>query len=178
MYAKLKTGAAYTLEESLHFDYDDLTENARGVLSERQQETLNQKRKQWLLIFSGLSIFFGVLAIQAVGQWMTFAYKYDVYCIYIAVGAVGLFLIYMAYAKWNGYTQALQLPLETVEGMVELDVVTGNKSLRYSLAVGDVQFYVEKPIFLAFKNGDPYRIYYAPAAKIIVSAEWLRGSKF
>jgi hypothetical protein len=177
MVEKLKTGTTYTLEQSLHFDYDDLAENARGVLSERQQESLNEKRKQWLLIFSGLSVLFGVLVIQAVGQWMTFAYKYDVYCIYIAIGAVGLFIIYTAYARWNGYTQALQSPLETVEGPVQLDVVTGNKSLRYSLAVGDAQFYVQKPVFLAFKNGDPYRIYYAPAAKMIVSAEWLRGEK-
>jgi hypothetical protein len=29
-------------------------------------------------------------------------------------------------------------------------------------------------VFLSFKNGDPYRIYYAPATKLILSAEWLR----
>jgi hypothetical protein len=35
-------------------------------------------------------------------------------------------------------------------------------------------FAINKPIFLAFKNGDPYRIYYAPHSKTLLSAEWLR----
>ena len=32
---------------------------------------------------------------------------------------------------------------------------------------------INKDVFLAFKNGDPYAIYYAPYSKTLLSAEWL-----
>ncbi|MBK8029121.1 MAG: hypothetical protein IPK17_06325 [Chloroflexi bacterium] len=36
------------------------------------------------------------------------------------------------------------------------------------------KFKVQHDGFLAFKNGDPYRLYYTPHSHTILSAEWLR----
>ena len=65
--------------------------------------------------------------------------------------------------------------VDVAEGRVILDVIgQGNSGNAYSARIENVTFAINKPIFLAFKNGDPYRIYYAPHSKTILSPEWLR----
>jgi hypothetical protein len=61
-----------------------------------------------------------------------------------------------------------------VEGRVELSVLLRGRRLLYGLRVGEERFSISKQTFLSFKNGDPYRVYYAPRAKRILSVEWLR----
>src|SRR5262249_36406955 len=61
-----------------------------------------------------------------------------------------------------------------VEGRIALDVAARKEGAYYRVAVANQTFGVRKNVFLAFKNGDPYRIYYAPHSKTLLSAEWLR----
>ncbi len=61
------------------------------------------------------------------------------------------------------------------EGRIRLVLDEERNNARYLVSVGSLTFVVGKQTFLAFKNGDPYRIYYAPNSKRIVAAEWLRG---
>ncbi|MFW5691138.1 MAG: hypothetical protein ACOCXZ_01445 [Chloroflexota bacterium] len=47
--------------------------------------------------------------------------------------------------------------------------VIGREGVRDFDAVG-------QRVFLAFKNGEPYRIYYAPRSGMLLGADWLRGT--
>lgn len=63
--------------------------------------------------------------------------------------------------------------MASVKGRVSLNIYEG-KNGGYSVAIDDIAFHVSSSVFLAFKNNDPYRIYYAPSSKVILSAEALR----
>ena len=60
-------------------------------------------------------------------------------------------------------------------GVFVLSSMRGGITRAISSALAASTFVVSKQVFLAFKNGDPYRVYYAPNSKRIVAAEWLRG---
>lgn len=45
---------------------------------------------------------------------------------------------------------------------------------QYNLKIGKLNFKIKKFGMLAFKNDEPYAIYYTPRTKILLSAEWLR----
>jgi hypothetical protein len=81
---------------------------------------------------------------------------------------------------------------ESVEGRVQLDMhhtynrsmhqvggnhyrMTGGRS-HYYVYIGGMRFEVSKAGFLAFKNDDPYIVYYAPHSRMLLSAEWLRDN--
>ena len=58
------------------------------------------------------------------------------------------------------------------EGRVDLSI---QGDYDYFLLVEKQRFRLrKKDTFLTFKNGDPYRIYYTPRSRQILSVEWLR----
>jgi hypothetical protein len=77
--------------------------------------------------------------------------------------------------KWKQYFDDLRAPeIGGLQGRVNLDMSVNGKSSTLRLTIQDTKFDVKKDVFLAFKNSDPYAIYYAPHSKTILSAEWLR----
>lgn len=60
------------------------------------------------------------------------------------------------------------------EGRVDLSLNALQNTAEYFLRVENMRFTIKQNAFLTFKNGDPYRIYYAPHSKKILSVEWLR----
>jgi hypothetical protein len=63
----------------------------------------------------------------------------------------------------------------SIEGGIQLDVVNhGKGGIGYKICCQDRCFDVSKDVFLAFKNQEPYLIYYVPYSNTILSAEWLR----
>ncbi len=66
----------------------------------------------------------------------------------------------------------------SAEGRIDLSMhgkAGAGSSVECTLKVGSVKFRVKEDAFLAFKNGDPYAIYYTRRSKKLLSAEWLRG---
>ncbi|HEX2908356.1 MAG TPA: hypothetical protein VHO69_15900 [Phototrophicaceae bacterium] len=58
---------------------------------------------------------------------------------------------------------------EAVQGPIKLEMHQG-----YHIVIGDQMWHVHQDVFLAFKNGEPYCLYYAPHSRTLLSAEWLR----
>ncbi len=62
----------------------------------------------------------------------------------------------------------------SVQGHVDLDIRGGRNSVVYRLIISGEYFQVDKAVFLAFKNDEPYAVYFAPHSHKLLSAEWLR----
>ncbi|GAB4308759.1 MAG: hypothetical protein Kow00117_02030 [Phototrophicales bacterium] len=75
----------------------------------------------------------------------------------------------------------LRSPMKEITGIVRLDarVVSRGRSgttTYFYVQIADQKFKVSQRVMLAFKNGDPYSIYYVD--REILSAEWLNESPF
>ena len=160
--------AAVELQSALNFSTDDLAANQEGHLSAMQRGKLQatERRCMGVGIFGLLIIAWSVLNADgridvAIGQG-NFAW--------LAIAGVSAF----AWYKWKQYFDDISGPeIASLQGRVNLEIA-GNKNTSLTLRLQDTKFTVNKNVFLAFKNGDPYRLYYAPRQKKILSAEWLR----
>lgn len=108
----------------------------------------------------------------------------------VAIAAVGV----MVWRSMGLVRDLRERRAESVEGRVQLDLhrsyngsmhhVGGNHYRmsggrdQYYVYIGGMRFEVSKAGFLAFKNDDPYIVYYAPHSKMLLSAEWLRDDPF
>lgn len=157
------------LAAALKFTDDDLAMNAAGQLSPAQAAMFQRRRTVGAILIGGLCAtvaFF--LLIGTVGATAS-------------LGPILLaLLVFMAFALAVGAIPAvrisrdLNMGVQVAEGRVALDMTPAQNSASYKVQVDGQKFKVQKRAFLAFKNGDPYRIYYAPNTKTILSAEWLR----
>jgi hypothetical protein len=92
----------------------------------------------------------------------------------LAFVLVGIILAFARH-RWRWFNDDLRKgEIANIEGRVRLDIADNGRSSSYSVAIEKTIFRINKQVFLAFKNGDPYRIYYAPHSMKMLSAEWLR----
>ncbi len=57
-------------------------------------------------------------------------------------------------------------------GPVKLDIqASGETDVKCTLKVSDLTFDISKQVMLALRDGEPYRVYYLPNTKRILSAE-------
>ncbi len=158
------------LMAALKFTEDDLAANMGGQLSAGQVAMFKQRRSTYasfiallfgtvaaVLLFISALIFNGIVLLLACG--LLFALS-------------GLLVGVVPVLKIN---RDLRSGVQTVEGRVDLDTIPTQYSASYTVNVAGKKFKVKKRAFLAFKNGDPYRIYYAPHTKTILAADWLRA---
>ncbi|MBI1257618.1 MAG: hypothetical protein GC204_09120 [Chloroflexi bacterium] len=158
---------------ALNFDEDDLAANAAGSLSQAQRADLDaeQRRSALVVIFIvlpmiawlGIGLYFGGLAAASL---LILAILAPIFAIPVLIYAAKLFRL---------RRDAQAGDVRTAEGRVSLSMraVSAN-NVQCTLKVGDVKFMVKEKAFLAFKNGDPYSIYYTPYSRRILSVEWLR----
>jgi hypothetical protein len=166
---KPKYKPEHMLMQAIGFMEDDLEANREGHISRRQRVILenDQTFRNTLITFAAilaipLTLLFSCISFSEFGNTALF-------CFLIAG------IIFFMRRSWARVNDDLRMgDVRAIEGWVKLDFANrGNWSL-YSLAINGEIFSVKKSVFLAFKNGDPYRIYYAPHSKTILSAEWLR----
>jgi hypothetical protein len=152
------------LMEALDFDEDDLEANRAGQLSEVQYNNMYSKRMVFIYVFVTLStviVFMSILTLSL--------------NLFVMATAI-IFFMRMKLHQFDNDLKGNVLPME---GVVKLDVITNkihtnvSSGVAYSIRINDRKLNVEKKAFLAFKNGDPYRIYFTPNTKKILSAEWL-----
>lgn len=163
------------LMEALAFDEGDVEANRAGYFSEAQKARLNRDRRSqalgemFLLVLSLVGI---VLVLGAVNL----AYLTPpILAVLVGIGAFFLGLAALIWARSSRTRADLrENRVAEAEGRVDLVVNSGQYAANYFLRVGDIRFTVKQNAFLAFKNGDPYRIYYTPRSKRILSVEWLR----
>ncbi len=172
---KLKSGQALT--DVLDFTLDDLQANRSGDLSERQIHILhNQMIWQTRGMYASFFVFPPLSWILTTGlvnvsnspaaRWVALL------VIVIGFGGMGVF----CWSQRNATRRELESDAPAiVEGRIRLSLnPTFFGELSYQLRIADQSFKTDKNTFLAFKNEDPYIIYFAPHSRRILSAEWLR----
>lgn len=155
------------IQDVLHYTPDDLAANAEGYLGDRQRKVLQRLR----IDHAGAALFFALFALFTL--WFGFAYFPDHMAIFwlcagvmvIGTGILGLRLSRLTQALRHGEIAA-------VEGRAELRIVGGGTyAVLYQLRVGSQKFPVQKDVFLSFRNGELYRVYYVPHSKTLLGAE-------
>jgi hypothetical protein len=164
------------LMQAIGFDEADLEANRAGQLTYRQ---LNRLKSASVLATLG----WGISAlVAAVGLMILLLmtqsiekFPADVTFLLVASGGgvIGGLILYFGLKAKRLSTDLREKRLTAVEGRIDLSL-TGGQYTSYTIRVADLHFPAKKEAFLAFKNGDPYRIYYAPHTKRILSVEWLR----
>jgi hypothetical protein len=166
----LKGKPKHVLEAALGFDLDDIEANAHGQITPPQRTRLKRDFAMWLL--SNL-----VLTVIFVLNFRTFQTTTDNGAIGSAVLIfvfAGGFLIWTLIHWVRLVLDLVANKAQAVQGTIRLDVVNRGKGVAYTIGVEGFRVGISKNIFLAFKNNEPYVIYYTPYAKRILSAEWLR----
>lgn len=154
------------------FDENDFNANQAGHLSRRQISSLKSARNRSVTTFALLSVLLGFLAIVIVAAgFQTVGILPPLLAGFLAVLAM--------YAVFGRNAQSLLKDMNenrvaVVEGRVDLSLNALQNTAEYFLRVENMRFTIKQNAFLTFKNGDPYRIYYAPRSKRILSVEWLR----
>ena len=156
------------LMRALNFTEDDLTLNAAGQLSAAQMNRLKTQRTTTASLAVALSVIVGGLLLFANGYARSLAPLVMMVLIFV------LFTVVTGIIPAVQMTRDLQAGVQVAEGRVELKTIPQRKRTVYLVKLDGQKFKVQKQTFLAFKNGDPYRIYYAPHSRTILAAEWLR----
>jgi hypothetical protein len=174
---KPKHKPEHMLMQAIGFSEEDLEANREGHITKRQRVRLNAKRTSWGLrsaLAVGIMLFLCASAIidgNRIGD--TVESRVAIIALICIIGGTAIIYTRLRGGYFN--SDLRKGDVHIIEDRVVLDVSSqGNRGDSYSVRIDETTFAVNKPIFLAFKNGDPYRIYYAPHSKTILSAEWLR----
>lgn len=150
------------LHEGYGFDDDGLEANVQGTLSEGQRQSI-----MWRVGFLGVLLL--VLAIL-VAYITSIIDQSSAILVLLGSGFIMLYvlvtLIILA-IEWRNNRVAF------VEGIISLDAYNAGRRVYYRVDIANERLPLSKYQFLAFKNRDPYRIYYLPTSKRVMSAERL-----
>lgn len=158
------------LMAALEYTDDDLAANQSGAWSAGQVVALQQRRTRQarnLVVMCALVI--------ALASFVAFVWSLA------AIPMLLLTLLFIGVAALNGgrtiqrMTRDLGAGVAEVEGRVELDARSAENGGDYFVQVDMCKFKVRREAFFAFKNRDPYRLYYAPHSQVLLSVEWLRA---
>lgn len=160
------------LMNSLNFDENDLNFNDQGLLSELQLDALRGQRNLHGMVTVALMAVF-IVCLRVFGMYLL---SLELCFMTLIFGSLGVLVLYVAFTGWfNAYQDVKKGRAEMVEGYTTIDIKSAYKNgVYYVVNVKGVEFRVDKRVFLAFKNGEPYRVFYAPNTKKLLSAEWLR----
>ena len=158
------------LMAALDFTEADLEANQAGELSARQIKALEKRRGLMFMgVFASIVVMALFFLLASVMQPSDDAFVFYFFAVFPA-----LLAIYLAYNVYRSSSDTRERRSAVVEGRVALDVSGGQNSANFAIKLENKKFRLNKRQFLTFKNGDPYRVYYAPRSKRILSAEWLR----
>ncbi len=165
------------LMDVLHYDDDDLEANRAGRMTQRQIKRLNQDRILLMLLWLIPALLgVGALSLSCMVVFAVSTQHMDtlLFLLIIGFGVIIWLTLYFGAKSKRLVADLREQRVEEVEGRIDLSLQYGRNNIAYAVQVDDERFALKKPVFFAFKNGDPYRIYYAPHSKRILSVEWLR----
>lgn len=154
---KEKQKPSEVLKYALGFSDEDLAANQAGKMSTNQRLRCLTKRNWWL--FGCVLCILGFLV-----SW--FGSRESLFFLVV----FGVSIVVCLVNAYRYYKDARDGIASSVEGRINLQITSG----RFSIVLDGGKFALKKQTFLAFKNGDPYCLYYSPHNKILLSAEWLR----
>ncbi|HEX2908351.1 MAG TPA: hypothetical protein VHO69_15875 [Phototrophicaceae bacterium] len=158
----------------INFTDNDLETNRNGGLSKTQQLELEQRQRFWKR-WVGPALVIGFLPVLlSIGLGITGHLLWSkVYFPFILiVSASGVAIAMSIQKKYRAFESDLDTGrVRRVRGQVKLTAYIGNMS---KLTINNKVFIFHSLPLFAFKNGDPYCLYYAPHSRTLLSAEWLR----
>lgn len=170
-----KQKAGLSVMRALKLSEDDLDANQGGKLGKSQQNRLAQQRLGFgvtFILFMGLflaAFYATLISLNLVPDF--------IFPLLIA----GLFAagMYQTGRKVYDLHHDLQTgDIATIEGRVELMLnetyTQYGKISQHHMRIGQMKFPIDKNVLMAFKNDEPYQVYYAPHSKVLLGAEWLR----
>lgn len=175
--AKQKHDPQAMLFAAFDFTEDDLVRNAAGELS-GWQRAIQKCMRMIGLGHVALAVIFMLLGLALLADM----YSPSLLMLYAFAGIAFVLCISVAFGFWDipAMMRAISILRDNrvaqVEGFVQLDIIhRRSQSSRYLLRINGIRFELTHKQFLAFKNGDPYRIHYVPRANKILSVVWLPG---
>lgn len=173
---KAKHAEPPSLADALQFSDDELALNRDGQLSDRQRDDLlsvaHQIRSFELLVYLAAAIVAVLVILDGIRRGDTLSSRV------VMLGVLGV-IVYGLEMVIQRYTSRYRLDAQaeriaTRQGQVLLDIRQSSNSANYMVSVSGEKFNVARDAFFAFKNGDPYVLYYAPRSRRLLSAEPLR----
>ncbi|MEZ4669305.1 MAG: hypothetical protein R3E39_15475 [Anaerolineae bacterium] len=152
------------LMDAIGFHKEDLTLNQLGKLSNHQKQAILRKRNIWLVVLAIWCPVFIIVLIASLRAGLPIGREIGPLILVVLLGLFcGSEVLVIHNDAKNGRAKR-------VKGPITLSI----NNNHFQMTIDKQEFIVKKHIFLAFKNGDPYRIYYNPRDNRILSAEWLR----
>jgi hypothetical protein len=147
------------------FSLGDLEMNRRGWLSARQRSKLFRSAVLWVI--------FTIAGALALLLWMPD--DLELWGMVILL-LVALLLLYMGYTR---YADMLAGRVAMLEGTVVTERHSGEEGgYTYHYRIGRERFSVNESAYLALISGLPYRVYYGPKSKKLLSIEPVNTAPF
>ncbi|MCU0499991.1 MAG: hypothetical protein MUF87_21780 [Anaerolineae bacterium] len=166
------------LAQALGFTSDDLEFNQNGIINSTQLDDLRRTLTHKLLENAGIAVV--VTLVLGIGTFLVRDYlRLAPWLLSLIVMGPALLIGYSLWQWWWIYRylrrDQREQTAKTISGRITLtsNRLADDQHLAYSLTIGDHAFPISETVFLTFKNGDPYQIYYAPHTHRILSAVWL-----
>jgi hypothetical protein len=160
------------LMKAIGFNEEALELNRQGKLSVPQLDAV-----KWHRDLNGCGLVIVILGFIVVFRLFGGVISSFTGCMVgLIAGGLCISTLYSVFNEWYKTNQDVNKSrIEIIEGYMTIDVKQeGNKTVYCVVSIEGIEFIVKKKVFLAFKNGEPYRIYYTPNTKRILSVEWLR----
>lgn len=166
-----------SLMHGLNFSAEDLAANRDGYMTFEQRARLRRRA----MLDAGSYLAFACLVGLFFFMMLSVAFSDNVPSSLILGGlltltgmfGLGTVIVFGAMAhRWRLYRADLYKgDVSTTAGSVSLDIQDWGRRASYKVRVERLTFDVSKKALLAFKNGERYRVYYAPNSKTLLSAE-------
>ena len=161
------------LPQTLGFTPDDITCNRDGSLSDSQREKLRRMRQRALLVGGSIvvALIFVATGFLFVGQQndspiMTLVGIGLVMCNVVIMGVFTRYWLRLDGDLREGKVHSASGRAERV-----LRVTRGQRVSSYVLKIGEERFPTTRDTLKAFEHEKPYRAYYTPYARVLLSAE-------
>ena len=155
--AKNKQKPSEILMKAMGFSENDLAANHIGIMSNRQRFDFYNRRNIWAM--AGIVCMLGFFMLWIGGRDQS-----------LPLLLFGIGIVVCGLNVYSRHIDAARGEVAVLEGRINLNINGRN----FSVVIDDRKFALKQKVFLAFKNGDPYRVYYTPHTKKLLSAEWLR----
>lgn len=182
---KRKSKSPPSLSTILKFNADDLAANRDGYMTVNQRSRLQQETRRFVQkhVAFGLSIllFFGCLLVVLFQSASISEINLMTICTLILGITLTLALPGFLFNEALGRRRAVRADLykghvEAAEGLVALTIYQRGRYSGLEISVGGETFKAESDVFVAFKNGEPYAVYYAPHSRTLLSAKHLESA--
>jgi hypothetical protein len=176
MYKPKRPRSPYLITQETNFTHEELELNRHGYLSQDQRDRLAELGKYYSNFARIIFATAAVVGVLPLCIWLHPFHDATAGSLVLIIGFIAGLLVAALWLRIRALNADLKWgEVSAVEGVVKLETQNDAEyGPTYAVKIGDMRFRVGERVFCTFKNGDPYRIYYAPHSKTILSAEWLR----